>query len=223
MTDLVGSAICEEVHGFSVGVGQRHAQCGQRVGRALAVERLHPLPGALQVAFSDLRESSLPALGLAVERDQVELLLVSKLFLHACIHVHVHRYSYSQFEHGSCLHSIVCSITITSTHLHEAEQFVLDKLDAGLHRRRRIDQNVDLRLDHRSEQLTTSLLQPIDSKKYNTKINTSLTNMTLRRSGMSESVLKNMKKFNRRTQKDLAGVNCRRIRNAILGVDTHLI
>ena len=79
--DLVRPTVGQQVDGLSGGVGEGEAQRRQRVGAALALEALHPLPGALQVLLVHLLQLRLPRVGAAVERHQVELLLVTQLFL----------------------------------------------------------------------------------------------------------------------------------------------
>ena len=50
-------------------------------------------------------------------------------------------------------------------YLHEYEELVFDELYVGCHRSGSIDEQIDLVLNHRAEQLPATLLQPVNSGK----------------------------------------------------------
>ena len=82
VTDLVGSAITQQVDGLGMGIREGGLDGGVGVGGAPAGQALHPVPGRLQRPLCHLHQPVAPPHHLGVERDHVELGLVAQLFLH---------------------------------------------------------------------------------------------------------------------------------------------
>ena len=81
VTNLVRSAITQQVDGLGVRVGQGGLDGGVGVGGPPAGEALHPVPGRLQRPLCHLHQPVAPPHHLGVEGDHVELGLVPQLFL----------------------------------------------------------------------------------------------------------------------------------------------